>query len=76
VAPAQPSDSAKRKKSARRTEDGPLYSLHSFDTLLAALATRCRNRCRVKSDTNSPSFHQLTEPNPFQERAFQLLGLQ
>ncbi|MCG8422330.1 MAG: IS1634 family transposase, partial [Proteobacteria bacterium] len=47
VAPAQPSDSAKRKKSARRTEDGPLYSLHSFDTLLAALATRCRNRCRV-----------------------------
>ena len=45
VAPARPSASARRKKATRKTADG--LEVHSFETLLAALATRCRNTCRV-----------------------------
>jgi transposase len=73
VAPAQASASAKRKKKLRKTEDG--LPLHSFDTLLAALQTRCRNRCRAQSLPNSPAFFQITPPNPLQQRALELLQL-
>ena len=73
VKPAKPSASAKRKKTIRRTPDG--FEIHSFQTLLAELATRSRNRCRVKSDQAGPTFYELTEPTPLQKRAFQLLGL-
>ena len=73
VKPAKPSGSAKRKKTTRLTPDG--LKIHSFQTLLAELATRSRNRCRVKSDPEGPKFYELTEPTPLQERAFQLLGL-
>jgi len=71
VAPAKASASAKKKKAVRFTSDG--LPIHSFDTLLAALATRCRNWSRVKSDPNSAPFSHLTEPTPLQQRAFQLL---
>jgi len=71
VKPAKPSASAKRKKTVRFTPDG--LPIHSFETLLAELATRCRNRCRLKNDTNGPSFYQTTEPTLLQKRAFQLL---
>jgi len=71
VLPAQPSPAAKRKKTRRKTEDG--LPLHSFDTLLAALQTRCRNRCRAKSLPHSPTFHQITPPNPLQKRALELI---
>jgi transposase len=73
VKPAKPSASAKRKKTVRLTPDG--LEVHSFQTLLAELATRSRNRCRVKSDTSGPTFYELTELTPLQKRAFQLLGL-
>jgi hypothetical protein len=73
VRPAQPSASAQRKKRFRKTEDG--LPLHSFDTLLAALQTRCRNRCRAKSLPDSPAFVQVTPPNPLQQRALELLKL-
>ena len=73
VKPAQPSDSVKRKKTLHRTPDG--FEVHSFQTLMAELATRSRNRCRVKSDPAGPTFYGLTEPTPLQERAFQLLDL-
>lgn len=73
VAPAQPSAAAKKKKSVRLTADG--LPIHSFETLLAELATRCRNRCRIKSDPNSLPFSHLTEPTPLQQRAFELLQL-
>jgi hypothetical protein len=73
VAPAQPSASAKRKKTTRITSDG--LPIHSFDTLMAELGTRCRNRCRIKSDPDSVPFHHLTEPTPLQQRAFELLQL-
>lgn len=73
VAPAQISASAKQKKIRRRTADD--LSVHSFDTLLQALSLRCRNRCSVKSDPASPAFHQITEMDSLQKRAFELLGL-
>jgi transposase len=73
VAPAQPSPAAKRKKAVRRTADG--MPVHSFDTLLASLGTRCRNTCRMKSDPAAPTFRQLTEPTPLQARALELLKL-
>ena len=73
VAPAQASDSAKTKKADRVTPDG--FPVHSFDTLLRELATRCRNTCRIPSDPSGTTFQQLTEATPLQAGAFQLLGL-
>lgn len=73
VKPAKPSASVKRKKTVRLTPEG--FEIHSFQTLLAELATRSRNRCRVKSDPAGPKFYELTEPTPLQKRAFQLLSL-
>ena len=52
VAPAEPSASARRKKTARETEDG--FPIHSFATLMAELGTRCRHLCRLKSDVGQP----------------------
>lgn len=71
VLPAMPSASAQRKKHRRRTEDG--LPVHSFETLLADLATRGRHRCRLKADPTSPQFQQLTEPTPLQQRAVELI---
>ena len=73
VAAAQPSPSAKRKKTVRRTSDG--LPIHSLETLLADLATRCRHRCRLKSDPDSPPIQNLTEPTNFQARCFQLIDV-
>jgi transposase len=73
VAPAKPSKSAKEKKAVRFTTDG--LPIHSFDTLLEELGTRCRNECQFKIDSSAPTFYKLTQPNPLQERALQLLGL-
>lgn len=73
VAPAQPSPSVKRKKAVRRTEDG--LPVHSFDTLLATLGTRCRTTCRMTADPTAPRFQQLTEPTSLQARAMELLQL-
>jgi hypothetical protein len=73
VAPAQLSASAKRKKAARRTADG--LPVHSFETLLLSLGTRCRNTCRMPSDPSAPRVQQLTEPTPLQARAMALLGV-
>jgi len=72
VAPAQPSPSARRKKATRRNSEG--LPLHSFKTLLAELARRCRNTCRVNTDPPS-TFTTITDPTPRQARALQLLGL-
>ena len=72
VAPAQPSQSAIKKKAKCVTEDG--FEVHSFGTLLSHLGTQCRNICEVKSDTTQASFTQLTEPSKLQIRAFELLN--
>lgn len=71
VLPAKPSASVQRKKQQRHTDDG--LPVHSFDTLLAALATRCRHYHRLKSDPDVPAFAQLTERNALQQRAFELV---
>ena len=72
VAPAQASASAKRKKTTRQTAQG--FPAHSFETLIAELATRCRNECRMKSDAESPTFTEVTHPTPLQSRAMELLS--
>jgi transposase len=73
VAPAECSASAQAKKMDRVTADG--FPVHSFDTLLRELATRCRNTCRIPSEASGATFQQLTEATPLQARALQLLGL-
>jgi transposase len=73
VAPAVPSASAKRKKAERVTADG--LQVHSFETLLAVLGTRCRNLCSLPADASGTTFQQLTEPTLLQARAFELLGV-
>jgi transposase len=73
VAPPQISAAAQLKKIRRRTADE--LPVHSFDTLLQVLSLRCRNRCSVKSDPSGSTFHQITEMDPLQKRAFELLGL-
>ena len=73
VKPAKPSVSAKNKKEQKLTSEG--FIVQSFDTLLEELGTRCRNRCRIQSDSKGPAFYQLTEISPLQKRAFELLGL-
>ena len=73
LAPAQPSAAVKKKKATRRSAEG--LPLHSFETLLDALATRCQNTCRVAGNEPSATFEQLTAATPLQQRAFELLGL-
>ena len=73
VAPAEPSAAVKKKKTRRRTSGG--LSVHSFATLLEALATRCQNTCRVGGEGGAATFEQRTAPTPLQKRAFELLGL-
>ena len=71
VAAAQPTARARHKKASRRTDDGA--PLHSLDTLLGELATRCRNTCRVPTDPSAPALSVLTEPTPTQRRAAHLI---
>ena len=60
-----------RKKATRLSDDG--LSLHSFDSLIAELGTRCQNTCRLKASPGTPTFVQTTEPTATQRRAKQLI---
>ena len=73
VLAAQPSDSAKRKKAKRCTEEG--LPLHSLETLLAQMGTRARHQCRLPSEPDAPCVQRLTEPTPLQQRAFELVRM-
>ncbi len=73
VAKAEPSESAKTKKRKLVTRDG--FPVHSFRTLLNALATRSKNRCYFKEGGPETTFTQLTEFDALQHRAFDLLSL-
>lgn len=73
VAPAEPSASAKRKKATHSTADG--FPVHSFGTLLAELATRCRHTCVPAAGPTDVAFTKLTDVTAFQAEAFRLLGL-
>lgn len=73
VKKAEPSASAKKKKSTRLTSDQ--LTVHSFRTLLKELGTCCRNRCRAKAVKAPLIFYRNTELTPIQECAFELLGI-
>ncbi len=71
VAPAQPSESAVAKRTLR-TVGG--FVVHSFETLIQELGTRCRNRCRLKSAPTGATIDRLTEATPLQARALELVS--
>ena len=73
LAAAKPAAAVRRNKAGKSTPEG--LPLHSFDTLLDALSTRCENACRVAAAASTTSFRQRTAPTPLQKRAFELLGL-
>ena len=73
VAKAEPSASCKRKKTERTTVEG--LPIHSFQTLLAAMGTRCKNRCRLSGSGPETTFERVTEANTLQRKALDLLGL-
>jgi transposase len=70
VAPAQPSAAVRQKKVQRQTPDG--LPVHSFETLLAELATRGEVTYRLRADQTGPSIRQWTPPSPLQARALAL----
>jgi len=73
VAPAAPSKSVKAKKHSLTTPDN--LPVHSFETLLADLATQARVRYRVPGGPPEAVFEQLCPPTALQQRAFELLGM-
>ncbi len=73
ILPATGSPSAQEKKLTRQTADG--FQVNSFDTLMAALASRARVTYGLKSEESTPSFQQVPEPTPLQAKAYALLEL-
>jgi len=72
VLPAHPSAAVVEKKVKRETPDG--LPVHSFATLLAALAARCEVTCRLRTDPTAPPIRQWTALTPLQTRALALLN--
>lgn len=75
LAPAAVSPGAAQKASRRTLDDGA--PVHSFDTLLACLATITQNTCRTpaaSSDPHTPTFNLATVPTPHQQRAINLIN--
>jgi hypothetical protein len=72
VAPAARSPRALAKAAAKRTGDD--LPVHSFDSLLADLATICLNQIQPAGPT-LPAFSLLTTPTPPQRQALDLPGV-
>ena len=72
VAPAERSAGAKAKVARRHHEDGT--PIHSFQTLLAELATIVRNTCTLSGVDNALPFTITTQPSPFQQRALECVA--
>jgi transposase len=72
VAQAQRSKSAIKKQTTGLTEDG--LPVHSFQSLLADLATLARNTITTAIAPLYP-LTVLTRPTPIQQKAFDLLGV-
>ena len=72
VAKAQRSPSALAKSATGRTADGA--PVHSFQSLIADLATLARNTVVTAIAPNQP-FTILTRPTPIQQKAFDLLAI-
>ena len=66
------SEKAERKARTKLTADGS--PVHSFQTLLADLATLAKNRLQPKDGSAKP-FEMITTPTPLQQRALDLLGV-
>ena len=73
VAPAQRSAKARHKAAHKLTSDG--LPVHSFQSLLADLATVVKNTVQPKP-LSTASFDKITHLTPVQQQAFDLLGLQ
>lgn len=73
VASSQRSPSAKNKAQKKRTEDD--LPVHSFQTLLADLATIVKNRVQPKIPGAKVTFDKITQPIRVQQRALDLLGV-
>jgi hypothetical protein len=73
VAPAQRSAKARHKAAHKLTSDG--LPVHSFQSLLADLATVVKNTVQPKP-LSTASFDKITQLTPLQQQAFDLLGLQ
>jgi transposase len=71
ILPAEPSDSAAGKKRSRQTTEG--LTVHSFQTLLAELASRARVTYEIKSGDASLTCQQVPTPTPLQARAYELI---
>ncbi len=69
---ARPSPSARAKAGGKRTPRG--LPVHSFQTLLADLATLTRNRVQPAAQ-GAVAADVLTRPTPLQAEAFRLLGV-
>ena len=72
VAPAKVSESAQAKARSKRTATG--LPVHSFQTLLADLATIAKNRVVPRLAGAGP-FNVVTRPTALQSEAFRLLGV-
>ncbi len=72
VTKAQRSARAIAKAQSKTTADGG--PVHSFQTLLADLATIVKNRLQPKA-TDLPAFDVTTTPTPYQAEALRLLGV-
>lgn len=72
VAPAKRSPAAEAKAASKRTTDGG--PVHSFQTLLADLATITKNRIQPNLP-GAGSFEKITQAQPHQHRALELLGV-
>lgn len=72
VAPAQRSPKARHKAAHKLTSDG--LPVHSFQSLLADLATVVKNTVQPKPLIFA-SFDKITQLTPVQQQAFDLLGL-
>lgn len=72
VAKAERSPAAVTKQTTGRTDDG--LPVHSFQTLLADLATITRNTVVTAIAPDAP-FTITTRPTPIHKKAFDLLGV-
>ena len=72
VAKAERSEAAGAKQTTGRTDDG--LPVHSFQSLLADLATLTRNTLVTALDPEAP-FAVTARPTPLQHSAYDLLGL-
>jgi Transposase DDE domain len=70
IKPAQSSRSAAEKKKSGEALNG--FAVHSFETMMVELATRCRHTCSSPG-SQGMTFTMETEPTPWQTKVMDLL---